>query len=123
MWRFRSVLQTLDMRAIVPLTRAVDKAIQVARQRQEPPEFTAHSALRGGMERSLSRGVQRLHLRQSHDLGFAHTHLQKLLTATAMHIVRVITWLWGEPLDERRRQPGHFAQLSPHPWSRQTVLC
>jgi hypothetical protein len=26
-------------------------------------------------------------------------------------------------LGERRRKPGHFAQLSPHPLSRQTVLC
>jgi hypothetical protein len=40
-----------------------------------------------------------------------------------MNVVRVITWFWGEPLGKRRRQPGHFAQLSPHPLSRQTVLC
>jgi transcriptional regulator with PAS, ATPase and Fis domain len=56
----------------------------------------------------------------------------KLLTATnadlptrvaaAMNVVRVIAWLWDEPLGERRRQPGHFAQLAPSPLSRQTVL-
>jgi hypothetical protein len=40
-----------------------------------------------------------------------------------MNVVRVIAWLWGEPLGERRRHPGHLAQLSPHPLSRQTVLC
>jgi hypothetical protein len=40
-----------------------------------------------------------------------------------MNVVRVIAWLWGEPLGERRRKPGHFAQLAPHPLSRQTVLC
>jgi hypothetical protein len=27
----------------------------------------------------------------------ARTHLQQLLNATAMHVVRVIAWLWGEP--------------------------
>jgi hypothetical protein len=40
-----------------------------------------------------------------------------------MNIVRVIAWIEGEPLGEHRRQPGHFAQLSRHPLSRQTVLC
>jgi hypothetical protein len=40
-----------------------------------------------------------------------------------MNIVRVIAWLWGEPLGERRRPPGRFAQLAPYPLSRQTVLC
>jgi hypothetical protein len=40
-----------------------------------------------------------------------------------MNVVRVIAWLRGEPLGERRRQPGHLARLAPHPLSRQTVLC
>jgi hypothetical protein len=40
-----------------------------------------------------------------------------------MNVVRVIAWLWGEPLGERRRPPGHFARLAPQPLSRQTVLC
>jgi len=54
---------------------------------------------------------------------WARTHLQQLLNATAMNIVRVIAWLKGEPLGERRRKPGYFARLAPHPLSRQTVLC
>jgi hypothetical protein len=56
-------------------------------------------------------------------MGLARTHLQQLLTATAMNVVRVIAWLWGEPLGERWRKPGHLAQLAPHPLSRQMVLC
>jgi hypothetical protein len=39
-----------------------------------------------------------------------------------MNMLRVIAWLWGELLGERRRKPGHFAQLAPHLLSRQTVL-
>jgi Transposase DDE domain len=80
-------------------------------------------ALRAGVESSLSQGIRRFDLRRSRYIGWARTHLQQLLTATAMNLVRVIAWLWGEPLGERRRPPGHFAQLSPHPLSRQTVLC
>jgi len=99
------------------------EAIQTARQRQETPEFKAQYALRAGVESSLSQGTRRVDLRRSRYIGLARTHLQQLLTATAMSMVRTIAWLWGEPLGERRRQPGQFAQLSPHPLSRQTVLC
>jgi hypothetical protein len=80
-------------------------------------------ALRAGVESCLSLGVRRFDLRCSRYLGLARTHLQQLLTATAMPAVRVIAWLWGEPLGERWRKPEHLAQLAPHPWSRQTMLC
>jgi transposase len=76
-----------------------------------------------GVESRLSQGIRRFDLRQSRYLGLARTHLQQLLTAVAMTVVRVIAWLRDEPLGERRRQPGHFARLAPHPLSRQTVLC
>jgi hypothetical protein len=82
----------------------------------------AQYALRAGVESSLSQGIRRFDLRRSRYLGLARTHLQQLLNATAMDVVRVIAWLWGEPLGERRRSPGHFAQLALHPLSRQTVL-
>jgi transposase len=99
------------------------EALQTARLRQETPEFAAQYALRAGVESSLSQGTRRFDLRRSRYLGLARTHLQHLLTVTAMNILRVIAWLRGEALRGRRRQPGHFAQLAPHPLSRQTMLC
>jgi transposase len=99
------------------------EAIQTARQRQEMPEFKAQYALRAGVESSLSQGTRRFDLRRSRYMGPARTHLQPLLNATAMNVVRVVAWLWGEPLGERRRKPGHFARLAPQPLSRQAVLC
>jgi transposase len=99
------------------------EALQAARHRQETPEFKAQYTLRAGVESSLSPGVRCFDLRHSRHLRLARTHLQQLLTATAMNMIRIIAWLRGEPLGERRRQPGHFAQLAPHPMSRQTVLC
>jgi hypothetical protein len=80
---------------------------------RRPPEFKEKYALRSGVESSLSQGIRRL----------ARTHLQQLLTATAMNIVRVIAWLKGKSLGERRRKPGHFARLAPHRLSRQAVIC
>jgi transposase len=103
--------------------QAHHEALQAARQRQETPEFKAQYTLRAGVESSLSQGVRCFDLRRSRYRGLVRTHLQQLLTATAMNVVRVIAWLRGEPLGERRRQPGHFAQLSPHLLSRRTVLC
>ena len=75
------------------------------------------------MESRLSQGIRRVDLHQSRYMGLARTHLQQLLNATTMNVVRVIAWLWGESLGERRRKPGHLAQLAPHPLSRQAVLC
>lgn len=103
--------------------QAHHEAIQAARQRQETVDFKVQYALRAGVESSLSQGTRRFDLRQSRYLGLARTHLQQLLNATAMNVVRVIAWLWGEPLGERRRKPGHFARLTPHPLPRQAVLC
>jgi hypothetical protein len=99
------------------------RGIQAARQRQETAEFKAQYALRAGVESSLLQGIRRVDLRQSRYIGLARMQLQLLLNATAMNVVRVIAWLQGEPLGERRRKPGHFAQLAPHPLSRQAVLC
>ena len=103
--------------------QAHHEAIQAARQRQETPEFKAQYALRSGVESSLSQGIRCFGLRQSRYIGFARTHLQHLLTAVAMHVVRVIAWLRGKSLGEHRRKPGHFARLAPHPLSRQAVIC
>jgi transposase len=98
-------------------------AIQQARQRQETAEFQATYALRAGVESSLSQGTRRFDLRRSRYIGRARTHLQELLVAVAMNLVRMVAWLWDEPLGERRRPPGHFAQLAPRPLSRRAVIC
>jgi len=110
-------------RQLTVRTQAHHEAIQAARQRQETAEFKAQYALRAGVESSLSQGIRRFEFRQSRYIGLARTHLQHLLTAAAMNVVRVIAWLGGKPLGERRRKPGHFARLAPHPLSRQMVLC
>jgi len=103
--------------------QAHHEAIQTARQRQETAEFKETYALRSGVEASLSPGTRRFELRKSRYIGLARTHLQQLLNATAMNVVRVIAWLREKSLGERQRKPGHFARLAPHPLSRQAVLC
>jgi hypothetical protein len=50
-----------------------------------------------GMESSLSPGIRRFDLRSSRSIGLARPHLQPLRKVTAMHVVRVSAWFWGEP--------------------------
>jgi transposase len=103
--------------------QAHHEAIQDTRQRQARRDFKVQYALRAGVESSFSQGTRRFALRRSRYLGLARTHLQQLLNATAMDVVRVLAWRRGGLLGERRRQSGPFAQLAPHPLSRQRVLC
>ena len=82
-------------RQLTVRTQAHHEAIQAARQRQETAAFKAQYALRAGVESSLSQGIRRFDLRQSRSIGLARTHLQHLLTAAAMNVVRVIALAWG----------------------------
>jgi transposase len=98
-------------------------ATQIARQRQETDEFKAQYALRAGVESCISQGTRRFDLRRSRYIGLARTHLQQVVTAVAINLVRVIAWLWNESVEERRRAPGQFALLSPRPRSRRALIC
>jgi Transposase DDE domain len=96
--------------------------IRAARQRQETAAFTARYALRAGMESGLSQGTRRFDMRRSRYIGLACTCLQQLLNTTAMDLLRVVAWLWREPLDQQRRRTGHFARLASWPLSHQAAI-
>jgi transposase len=90
--------------------QAQHEAIQAARQRQETAEFTAQYARRAGIEGTQSESVRRCGLRHCRYLGHAKTHLQHVLTATALNLVRVAAWLEGTPRATTRR--AAFAALA-----------
>jgi hypothetical protein len=71
---------------------------------------------RVGLESSLSQGIRRFDLRRSRSIGLARPHIQQQLNVTTMHVVRVIAWFWGEPIDERRRKPGTLPGSRHLPW-------
>ena len=85
----------------------------MARQRQETDAFKAQYALRAGIESGLSQGTRRFDMRQSRYIGLARTHLQQILVAVTMNLVRIMAWLWNETLGERKRPVGRFALLGP----------
>jgi hypothetical protein len=54
-----------------------------------------------------------MHLRRARYIGLAKTHLQHVLTATAINLVRLGAWLASEPL--ARTRVSAFARLMAEP--------
>jgi transposase len=86
------------------------EAIQAARQRQQTPEFKERYALRAGIEGTISQGVRAFDLRRSRYIGLTKTHVQHVITATALNVSRLLAWLRGIPLDGTR--VSRFAALA-----------
>ena len=72
-------------------------ALQTARARQTTVAFKEQYAARAGIEGTISQGIRAFELRRSRYIGLARTHLQNVLTATAMNFVRVSLWFSETP--------------------------
>ena len=89
------------------------RALQAARAYQATPDFKARYTVRAGIEGTLSQGVGALGLRVARYWGLAKTHLQHLLTATAMDYLRIADWLMGNPrATTRQSKLKTFAALA-----------
>jgi transposase len=96
--RTRSARRTLSLRP-----QEQHMALQAVRQRQDTPAFAEQHGTRAGIEGTISQGVRALGLRRARYVGKAKTHLQHLLTAAAINLVRIGRWLANEPLAQTRR--------------------
>ena len=90
--------------------RAQHEAIQAARHRQTTQEFQERYAKRAGVEGTISQGVRAFDLRRSRYRGTPKTHLQHVITATAMNMTRLLAWITGVPRDGTRI--SRFAALA-----------
>lgn len=86
------------------------EALQRARERQKTDEFKVQYAARAGIEGTISQGVRRCDLRQARYIGLAKTHLQHILTAVALNLVRWYTWF--TECSQRQVRPSKFAALA-----------
>ncbi len=91
------------------LPKAQHLALQTARQRQQTPAFREQYAKRAGIEGTLSQGVRRCEMRRSRYIGLARTHLQHLLTAAALNLMRAVACSTDSPRAKNRR--SRFAAL------------
>jgi transposase len=86
------------------------EAIQATRKRQTTKEFKDRYAKRAGIEGTISQGVRAFDLRVSRYLGREKTHLQHLLIATAINVVRLFQWHMGDTPSQPRI--SRFAALA-----------
>ena len=96
-------------RTVTVRHRAEHEALQAGRQRERPAEFAAEYARRAGVEGTIAQGTRSHGLRRSRYVGLAKTHLQHLMTATAMNVVRLLRWLAGQT--KAMTRPSAFARL------------
>jgi transposase len=85
------------------------QALAAARVRRQETEYKELYALRAGMEGSLSQAVRRCGLRKTRYIGLVKTHLQNIVIATALNLVRLLNWLADVPVGKPPRSA--FAKL------------
>jgi transposase len=87
------------------------EALQGARRGQTTEEFRSRYAARAGIEGTHEQAIRRCGLRQCRYIGEAKAHLQHLLTAAAINVVRLSEWWAGTPV--ARTRCSRFAALQP----------
>ena len=89
--------------------------LEAAREREAQPAFAKEYQQRAGIEGTISAGVRTLHLRRSRYIGLAKTHLQHVLTAAAMNLIRLGAWFAGTPLARTRQSAFTKLMMAPVP--------
>jgi transposase len=107
--RAQCTRSTRGSRELTLHPREAHLALQAARDRQETPDFKACYDKRAGIEGTISQTVCALDMRRSRYIGLAKTHLQQVLTATAINVIRAVSWLEEIPFAKTRHSP--FAML------------
>ena len=84
---------------------------QKNRQQQKTEEWQKQYAKRAGVEGTISQAVRGFGLRECRYIGLAKTHLQHVLTAMAINMVRLDAWITGKKRAQTR--VSRFATLRP----------
>jgi transposase len=85
-------------------------ALQAARERQQTEAFKEAYAIRAGVESTISQAVRVSDLRQARYFGLPKTKLQHTITAAAINVRRIVSWLIEPSL--RPTQISRFAALA-----------
>jgi transposase len=89
----------------LPANQTTHETLVTARRFQQTEDFQKRYQARAGIEGTLSQAVNALDMRRTRYIGLKKTHLQHVLTATALNILRVVNWLIGTPLARTRVSP------------------
>jgi transposase len=100
---------TPPRRTITLRPRAQHEALQEGRKREQTAVFKDEYAKRAGVEGTISQSVRTCDVRRTRYIGQAKVHLQHLMTAAIMNVMRMLYWLAGEPKAKTPRSA--FAKL------------
>src|SRR5579884_1156297 len=100
--RAQCTRSTRGLRELTLHPREDHLALQAARTWQATPDFKACYDKRAGVEGTISQTMCALDTRRSRYIGLAKTHLQQILTATAINLIRVVAWLEEIPFAKTR---------------------
>lgn len=89
------------------------QSLHARRHEQQTPEFRQRYAHRAGIEGTLSQAVRAMDLRRARYDGLPKVHLQHVLTAVAVNLVRIDAVLTNTPRGKTRRST--FVRLASHP--------
>jgi len=93
--RVRCTRSQDNARHVTFLPRRQQQAQQRLRAEQATGDWRQRYALRCGVESLIAQASRRCDLHQARYRGLAKTHLQHVLTALAINLVRVDAWLTG----------------------------
>jgi transposase len=82
--------------------RPYHEALQELRQYQQTRAFKDRYAARSGVEVLFSQGMRRCDMQQARYRGVRKVHLQQLLTATAINLLRWDAWRQDQPIAPTR---------------------
>jgi hypothetical protein len=107
--RAQCTRSTPARRTITLRPQAQHVALLEGRKREQTAQFKAEYAKRAGVEGTIAQSVRTDEVRQARYLGQAKTHLQHLMTAAIMNVMRMLRWLAAEPKAKTPRSA--FARL------------
>ena len=97
-------------RQVTFIPEAEFKALQAAREREQTDEFKQTYKKRAGVEGTISQAVGVLGMRRTRYRGLDKVHLQHLMTAAAMNLMRVLDWLSDK--ERAKTRISAFARLA-----------
>jgi transposase len=100
--RSRCTRSKREPRIVGLQSREHHEALQAARKCQETAAFREAYAARAGIEATHGQAVRRCGSRRCRYIGLAKTHLQNIITATAVNLVRIADWVNGIPTARTR---------------------
>jgi len=93
-------------------SQAAHEALQARRHVQETPAFRQEYQTRAGIEGTLSQAVRGMGIRRARYDGLHKTHLEHVLTAVAIDLVRIDAVLTHTPRGKTHR--SNFTRLALH---------